>query len=254
MNLTALNTRIFACALLAWTATSSFAGEAQGVLHWIDRTNLSLPVSGVVDEVSVSTGQVIKQGETLLKLDTRRVKAQLLAARSRLSRFKPGRDEAKRELDRAVELFDRTVLSEVELQRAKIDFAEKDAALQEARAEVTEAMLNLEYSELKAPIELVVLNIHVIKGQAVINRLRAIPLIEVARNQLAVSVSIAPSKLGSAKTGTQVTVSYAGKNLGGVISHVDYDIDKQRSVLNITLNNQDAVRGAVGHLVKVTWP
>ena len=254
MNLTALNTRIFACALLAWTATSSFAGEAQGVLHWDNRTNLSLPVSGVVDEVLVSTGQVVKQGEPLLKLDTRRVKAKLLAAKSRLSRFKPGRDEAKRELDRALELFDRTVLSEVELQQAKIDFAEKDAALQEAMAEATEAALNLEYSELKAPFELVILNVHVIKGQAVVNRLQAIPLIEVAKNQLVVSVLIAPSKLGAAKTGTQVTISYAGKNLAGVISHVDYDIDKQRSELNITLANQDAVRGAVGHPVQVTWP
>lgn len=240
--------------LLVLLTGNSFAGEAQGVLHWVDRTNLSLPVSGVVDEVSVRLGQIIKQGESLLKLDTRRVKAQLQAARSRLSRFKPGRDEAKRELDRAIELFDRTVLSEVELQQAKIDFAEKDAALQEAQAEATEAALNLEYSELKAPFELVVLNVHVIKGQAVVNRLQAIPLIEVAQNQLAVGVLIAPSKLGSAKTGTQVTVSYAGKNLAGVISHVDYDIDKQRSELNITLANQDAVRGAVGHPVRVTWP
>jgi len=254
MNLVALHIRYCIYTLLILTAGNSFAGEAQGVLHWVNRTNLTLPVSGVVDEVLVSNGQVITQGKTLLKLDTRRVKAQLQAARARLSRFKPGRDEAKRELDRAEELFDRTVLSEVELQRAKIDFAEKDAELQEARSEVTEAMLNLEYSELKAPFDLVVLNVHAIKGQAVINRLQAIPLLEIAKNRLAVNVLIAASNLGAAKLGTQVTVSYAGQNLAGVISNVDYDIDKQRSVLNITLNKQNAVSGAVGHPVQVTWP
>jgi len=234
--------------------SNGIAGEAQGILHWDSRTNLTLPVSGVVDQVLVSNGQVVKQGESLLKLDTRRIKAQLQAAKSRMARFKPGRDEAQRELDRALELFDRTVLSEVELQQAKIDFAEKDAAWQEASAEVIQARLNLEFSELKAPFELNVLDIHVVKGQAIVNRLQAVPLIEVARNSLAVKSYVAASNLGNAKKGTQVTVSYAGKNIAGRISQIDYDLEKQRSILNITLDNQDAVKGAVGHPVQVTWP
>ena len=254
MNLNAMNTRIFACALLALSTTSGYAGEAQGVLHWVDRTNLSLPVSGIIDDVLVSAGQQIKQGDVLLRLDTRRVKAQLQAAKARLSRFKPGRDEAQRELERAEELFDRTVLSEVELQQARIDFSEKDAALQEARAEVTEAALNLEYSELKAPFDLIVLTIHAIKGQAIVNKLQAMPLIEVAKNQLAVKVMLPAAKLGTAKLKTQVTVSYAGKKVQGIVTRVDYDFDKQLSIMDITLNSQNIVTGAAGHPVQVTWP
>jgi len=254
MSLATWSIRIITCVLLALGATSSIAGEAPGVLYWDNRTNLSLPVSGVVEEVLVSNGQVIKQGDVLLKLDTRRVKAQLQAARARLSRFKPGRDEAKRELERAEELFDRTVLSEVELQQARIDFSEKDAALQEVRAQVIEASLDLEYSELKAPFDLVVLNVHAIKGQAVINRLQAMPLIEVAENRLAAVIFLPPSKLSAVKSGAQVTVTYADRKLSGLISSIDYDMEKQHSVVKVTLNDQDSVRGAVGHPVQVTWP
>jgi len=254
MNPAVLNLRKFVGILLLLCATNGMAGEAQGVLHWDDRANLSLPVSGVIEEVLVSAGQTVKQGQVMLKLDTRRAKAQLQAAKARLTRFKPGRDEAERELERAEELFDRTVLSEVELQQVKIDFAEKDAALLEARAAVVEAGLDVEYSELKAPFDLVVLHNHAIKGQAVVNNLQATPLIEVARHRLVASVSLPAKRLAGIKKGQQVKVSYDGKTVAGKITTVTYDAGKQHSVLRIDIADQQAVKGAAGYPVLVTWP
>jgi multidrug efflux system membrane fusion protein len=246
--------RIAIALLLLFTSASGMAGEAQGVLHWAAKTSLSLPVSGVVDQVLVTPGQVVKQNELMLQLDTRRVKAQLAAAQARLGRFKPGRDEAQRELERSEELFDRTVLSEVELQQAKIDFAEKEAALREARAAMVQAGLDLEYSELKAPFELMVLKVHVVKGQAIINELQSVPLIDIAENRLVASVLMPATKLVGARTGTRVTISHAGKKIPGTISTVDYNPATQQSMLTITISDQQSVAGAAGVPVLISWP
>lgn len=254
MRLKTFNMRVFASILLVLCATGSVAGEVQGVLRWSGKTDLSLPVSGVVDEVLVRPGQAVKQGQVMLKLDKRRVKARLRAAEARVARFKPGRDEAQRELERAKELFDRTVLSEVELQQAKIDFAEKNAALQEARAELVGARLDLEYSELKAPFDLIVLHVFSVKGQVVINALQPMPLISVARDRLMVSAPLPVAKLSGVDIGQQVTVTYDGKTTAGSVSRVTYDSGRRQSVLRISIADQQVIKGGTGYPVLVTWP
>ena len=245
----------YTCAAVILTVFSiaAYAGEAQGVLYWAGKTDLTLPVSGVVEKVTVKPGQVVKAGETMLQLDTRRIEARLHSARAMLAQQKPGRDEAQRELERAEELFDRTVLSEVELQQAKIDFAEKDAALRQAEAALTEAGLDLEYSELKAPFELMVLEVHVVPGQAIINRLQSVPLIRVAEKRLAVEISSANAMPSGIIMGKQVKVVHAGSSLSGRVVSMDYDTTVQRSVVRIALDRSPAA-DAVGSVVKVTWP
>jgi multidrug efflux system membrane fusion protein len=190
----------------------------------------------------------------LLKLDTRYAEARLRAARARVARFQPGRDEAEREMERAQELYDRTVLSDVELQQAKIDYAQKNAALQEARAQETEARLDLEYSVLKAPFDLVVLNNHVVTGQAVVNDFTAVPLIEVARDSVAVHATLTPERHIDVKSGKQVTVTYAGKSVAGEIVATDFNMQDQQITLTIGIKDQSDVKDFAGHPVKITWP
>jgi multidrug efflux system membrane fusion protein len=232
----------------------AYAGEAWGVIYREGRTSLSLPVSGVVAEVLVEKGQQVKQGDTLLKLDSRYAKARLQAARARVARFLPGRNEAKREMERAMELYDRTVLSDVELEQTKIDYAQKNAELEEARAQETEARLDLEYSVLKAPFDLVVLDNHVVAGQAVVNDFHAVPLIEVARNSVAVHARLSPERHIDVQTGKQVSVTYAGKSVAGEIVATDFNMQDQQITLTIGIKDQAGVKDFAGHPVKITWP
>ena len=240
--------------LLACGLFEVHAGEAWGVIYRDGRTSLSLPVSGVVSEILVKRGDHVQEGAELLKLDGRYAQARLDAAIANVARNRPGRDEAQRELDRAMELYDRTVLSDVELQQAKIDFAMKDAALQEAKAKEAEARLNLEYSTLKAPFDLIVLNNHVVVGQAVVNELSAEPLVEVARDRVIVLASLAPERHVDVKTGKQVSVTYAGKSVAGEIVATDFDVQDQKITLIIDIKDQAEVKQYAGHPAKVTWP
>ena len=79
-------------------------------------------------------------------------------------------------------------------------------------------------------------------------------LIDVAENRLAIIVMVQPTKLSGASAGTRVTVTHAGKKIAAVISSIDYNMEKRRSVLRIMLRDQSVIKGAAGHAVKVTWP
>ena len=141
--------------ILAWTLwllTAPALAEAwSGRLDWVDLTRLSTGVSGMVAVVSVRAGDLVAEGQTLLKLDQSAFQARLAAAEAEVGKAAAERDEAQRELDRARELFDRTVLSVRELQLAEIGRARAEATLREAQARRAAAALDLRYSEIRAP-------------------------------------------------------------------------------------------------------
>ncbi len=81
-----------------------------------DVTTLSTPLSGRIDTIRVKVGDRVKKGQLLATLDARPWRAELKRARAALQGLKSRAEEARRALDRARELFDRTVLSQTDLQ------------------------------------------------------------------------------------------------------------------------------------------
>lgn len=244
--------RVLLLALMTLTPVVHAAGEADGVLQWKQKAALSVPVSGVIEAICVVPGQRVAKGDFLLSLDKRPFQYRLQSAKSRQAQFAPGRDEARNELQRAEELYERTVLSQVELDRAKIDFAEKDARYREAGADIDQAELDLEYAELKAPFDLVVLKNHVVVGQTVINQLQATPLLTVAGGELVVAMSLNPEKTAGLKIGSDLHVNIAGKAYPGKVKVIDYDAKSGSVEVTVLIGDQPAA--TVGQRVHVTWP
>jgi len=246
------------CLLIMLICLSPFspvmAAEYAGVLNWSNQADLSLPVSGVITEVRAKPGQHVKQGEVLLTLDKRYFEARLMSAKATLARYQPGRDEAKRELERANELYERTVLSQVELEKAKIDFAEKEATYNHARAGHRQASLDLEYSELKAPYELVVIRPRVVKGQTIINQHQAVPLITVAdAGSYSVVLMVKPGDAAAIGPGSQVDVTINGSKGKGRVTSLQLSPDGSRIQLEVTITGRLAGDLKVGQSVQVNW-
>ncbi len=154
-----------AAALLAWPVAG--AAGLEGRLQWAGRVELAVPVSGVVRRVPVQPGQTVKRGAVLLELDLRGFRAAREAARARLAGREADLAEARRERERAEELYERTVLSDHELRLARIAHTQAKAAVAEARAALTRAELELEYATLRAPFDAVVLERRAAPGQVV---------------------------------------------------------------------------------------
>lgn len=168
-----------AAALLALAGIAE-AAELPGTLAWSDRVGMGPLVSGVVRSVAVTPGQRVARGAELLTLDARGFDAELRGARAELARAEVLLEEAQREDERAVELYDRTLLSEHERTLATIALREAEAQMQRARAHLTAAQLDVERSRLAAPFDGLVLSVNATPGQVVVSELQSQVLLELA--------------------------------------------------------------------------
>jgi multidrug efflux system membrane fusion protein len=168
--------RVFTLLCLLLTTLLAVAEEYTASLESDRQLSLGTLVSGVVQEVRVQPGQKVTQGELLLKLDQREFQAGLRRAQSLLARAKSLFEEALREEQRAVELYDRTLLSDHELQKAQIGRLEAESRKYTAAADLVQARLDLERSVIKAPLDGRILRVQAWQGQPVQNGLSIQPL------------------------------------------------------------------------------
>ncbi len=137
------------------------------------RYEITSPVSGVIKQVYVHEGKNVKQGELLLEFDDTLLLSDLAEARAQLKLAKDNLTEAKKELARARELYDRTVLSEHELQQAKISYSKAAASSAAADNHLAHAQWNLTHSKLHAPFDGLVTRLSSYPGQYVNNAFTA---------------------------------------------------------------------------------
>jgi len=154
--------RILFSIVLFLNLTVSFAKEGS--------FELTTAVSGVVEKVYVKPGEKVKQGQLLLTLDQRVMKAESLEAESWERSAKLELDEAKKELERTEELYDRTVISDHELELAKINFAKKENEYTKASRAKVLAQYQLDFSQVVAPVSGKIKKVNAWKGMVVNNK------------------------------------------------------------------------------------
>ena len=114
--------RVLLCCGLLFSG-NLLAKEIPALLDWQQRMELGTLLDGMVSKVNVGIGQQVNRGSLLIELDQREIQARLAWAESRVAAAKLQQDEARRELDRSLELYDRTLLSNHERILAEIEAA-----------------------------------------------------------------------------------------------------------------------------------
>jgi HlyD family secretion protein len=94
-------------------------------------------VSGIIDEVYLEAGQIVRNGDVIAKVTIIPDMLNLNSAESRVNRAKLNFDDAKIDFDRQKELFDKKVIAYEEFQKAQLAFSS-------AREELSSAEDNLE--------------------------------------------------------------------------------------------------------------
>ncbi len=197
------------------------AEEITATLDWARRVELGTPLSGVVTAVEVKPGQQVNKGERLLRLDPRGFRARLEAAQAVLEAARRDRAEAQRELDRALELYQRTVLADRDREVAEIAAAHAEAAYQRAAAASIQARLDLGYSEITAPFDGVVIAVLAAPGEVVNSRTHSRALVVVAENQRMLARSrVTGIRASTLQPGDAVSVSFGDRLEGGTIQSV----------------------------------
>jgi RND family efflux transporter MFP subunit len=230
-----------ACLLLA--ALPALAADLPAQLDWYDRTELSVPVSGVVESVKIQPGQVVPKGTLLLTLDPAVFNANLAETRADSARARDELADAKKELDRANELYARTVSSTTELDASKLRHARATAALDAARARERKAAKLLEESAIRAPFDAVVLDRQASPGTAVSAQYQPPPLITVARaDRILARATLGADQAAGLKPGASLEVGVGGKTLPGKVVALRYKPDGHY-LLDVAIARGDLLAG-----------
>jgi len=118
----------------------------------VDAVEIRARVSGYLEKVHFTDGQLVKTGDLLFTLDQRPFRAALDQAKADLARAKSQADLSAADLNRADTLLKQKTIAEALYDQRVQSKRAADAALQSAEAALKTAELNLEFSELRAPV------------------------------------------------------------------------------------------------------
>ena len=119
----------------------------------VDSVEIRARVSGYLDGVHFKDGQIVKKGDLLFTIDKRQFVNALAQARANLTQAKSNLEYTKADFQRAQQLVkDKTITEQVYDQRAQA-FRNAEASVANNDAAVKQAELDLQYTELHAPID-----------------------------------------------------------------------------------------------------
>lgn len=110
-------------------------------------------VSGTITKVCVEEGAKVHKGQILFIIDQVPYKAAVLKAKASVATAEANEATAKQTLQGKQLLHKENVVSDFELRTAQNEYKSAQAALMQAKAELTEAMNNLSYTEVKSPVD-----------------------------------------------------------------------------------------------------
>jgi membrane fusion protein (multidrug efflux system) len=117
------------------------------------QVNIHARVSGFLEKRVYTEGEIVKEGQELFLMDQKPFKVQLDQAKAALARQEAAHKTARQNLDRTRPLTEQNALSQKDLDDATGQFQTTGAAVEQAKAQVEQAKLNLSYTVITSPVK-----------------------------------------------------------------------------------------------------
>jgi HlyD family secretion protein len=212
---------------------------ASGTLQATVTVQIGAQVSGRISKLNADYNSTVKKGELIAKIDPQlfiaaveREKANFVAAKASLLRAEAQQRDAELVQKRAKSLSDQGLASAAELQTADtavaVAVAQTEVAratLQQQQAALNQAQVNLSYTDIRSPIDGVVISRSVDVGQTVAASLQAPVLFTIAEDlkKMQVHTSVAEGDVGRITPGmdTWFTVdAFPGQRFKGKVAQI----------------------------------
>lgn len=191
----------------AETATIKALVTATGTLQPIDKVTVGAEVSGRIDEVLVDFNDQVTKGQVLARINTDELKARALQARATVAQAQANLAKAENDLKRANDLRDSGFVSQSSYDQALAARDVARATLQNAKAQADQAEANLAKADIRSPIDGIVLNRKVERGQTVAASFQTPELFVIASDltKLELTVNIDEADIGEVRVGQNAT-------------------------------------------------
>jgi RND family efflux transporter MFP subunit len=119
----------------------------------IDSVEIRARVSGYLDKVHFKDGQMVKKGDLLFTIDKRSFQNAVDQARAALTQANSNLAYTKSDLERGQSLVAQKTITEQTFEQRSQAFRNAQASVSGAEAALRQSELDLEYTELRAPID-----------------------------------------------------------------------------------------------------
>src|ERR1043166_8983684 len=127
--------------------------ERVATLDGFINANINAQVQGYIISRDYQEGSLVKKGDLLFQVDPRPVEAALAQAKGTLMKDQATQTKSAADEKRALDLFERKVISDQERDTAIAAARSSQANVEADEAAVQQAELNLGYTKIKAPID-----------------------------------------------------------------------------------------------------
>jgi multidrug efflux system membrane fusion protein len=126
--------------------------EFSGRLEAVERVEIRSRVSGMIQEILFREGALVNKDDLLIRIDPALYAADVARAEGQVSAAQARVVLARSDFERGQQLFESRTVSQRDLDNRTNAFREAEANLRAAEAALQTARLNLEYTEVRAPV------------------------------------------------------------------------------------------------------
>ena len=143
------------------------SAQAAGAIQPDTTVEVKSKASGEILQLSAETGQLVKRGAPLVRIDPRNARNTLAQAQADLTVAQAKLTNAGSQKRRADELFKSQSITEQEHEQALLDYADATAEVVRSRVSVDNARIQLEDTDVRAPITGTVIEKDVERGTVI---------------------------------------------------------------------------------------
>ena len=141
--------------------------QAAGVIQPDTTVEVKSKASGEILDMLVETGAQVKRGDLMVRIDPRVPRNNMAQAQAQLDVARARLQNAESQKGRADELFKSQSITETEHEGAQLDYANARAAVIQAEVQVETARIELDDTDVRAPISGTVIEKSVERGQVI---------------------------------------------------------------------------------------
>ena len=188
-------------------ASDVHSAEFPAVLSWAGIHVVNFPLDGGISHVHVRPGEHVSKGGRLIELNMEPIAIRVSQYEAEVAAGIPVLADAKRAFEQARSLYEQTVLSDDELQRARHAFEKAGAELSASRARLEYARWQQRMAIVSAPWDAWVVQRDAEPGQMLVAEQRSKPLLVLAKASLMGASAVLPVKaVDDVRVGQKATV------------------------------------------------
>ncbi|MFN0247813.1 MAG: efflux RND transporter periplasmic adaptor subunit [Kofleriaceae bacterium] len=228
--------------------------EGLGTVQAFQQVTVRAQVDGRLDKVAFTEGQTVKKGELLAQIDPRPFRVKLLQAQGALARDKAQLESLKKQYERFKSLHAQNLVAQQQVDEVAGQFGALEGAVKIDQASVEEALLQLDYAQVKAPIDGIT-GVRLVDAGNLIKASDPTGIVVItAIDPAAVLFTIPQDRLGAIATAMQageVKVEIFNRDgsqklATGVVAVLDNQINQSTSTLRL--------KAHVPNPTRVLWP